>query len=154
MTYQQVRFDLPSEKGGSLTAYRASTGKRLWSVKTGIEKELKYKYRSRPVINDRVIYFEPFAFDLITGKKLSFSLDRSYNCGIVTSAREMMIFRSATLGYFDLTNAGKGIQNFGGIRPGCWINAIPAGGLVLMPDATARCNCSYLMRANNALKPL
>ena len=27
-----------------------------------------------------------------------------------------------------------GTENYGGIRPSCWINAIPASGLVLVPD--------------------
>ena len=65
----------------------------------------------------------------------------------------MLVFRSATLGFLDL-NSGRGTENFGGIRPGCWINALPVGGLVLMPDATARCNCSYLIKASIALQPL
>ena len=45
------------------------------------------------------------------------------------------------------------MQNFGGIRPGCWINVVPAGGLVLMPDATDLCTCSYLIKASIALQP-
>ena len=44
--------------------------------------------------------------------------------------------------------------NFGGIRPGCWINVIPAGGLVLMPDSTTGCKCSYLNTATIALQPV
>ena len=62
------------------------------------------------------------------------------------------MFRSATLGYVDLTE-NRGTQNYGGIRPGCWNNALPAGGLVLMPDATDRCTCSYLIKASIALQP-
>ena len=64
----------------------------------------------------------------------------------------MMVFRSATLGYFDLTK-GQKTENFGGVRPGCWINAIPAGGLVLVPDASAGCVCSYLNQSWFALQP-
>ena len=45
-----------------------------------------------------------------------------------------MLFRSATLGYVDPTDATK-VENFGGIRPGCWINALPVGGLVLFSAA-------------------
>jgi hypothetical protein len=62
-----------------------------------------------------------------------------------------MLFRSATLGYIDFVRQGK-VENYGGIRPGCWINAIPAGGLVLMPDASAGCVCSYLNQAWFALE--
>ena len=61
------------------------------------------------------------------------------------------MFRSATLGFFDLTK-DEGVEDYGGLRPGCWINAIPAGGVVLVPDATAGCQCSYLNRAWVALQ--
>ena len=40
--------------------------------------------------------------------------------------RHLMLFRSATLGYLDLTR-DAGVENFGGIRASCWFNAIPAG---------------------------
>lgn len=47
--------------------------------------------------------------------------------------------------------AASGVENFGGIRPGCWINALPVGGLVLVPDASAGCQCSYQNRSWLAL---
>jgi len=65
----------------------------------------------------------------------------------------MLVFRSATLGYVDLTGGSGYIENYGGIRPGCWINAIPAGGLILMADAASWCTCSYLNQATCALQP-
>ena len=135
-----------------MTAFRASNGKRLWDIKTGIDSKNPYRYSSRPIINSNTIYLEPKAFDLITGRELDFSMSRSYACGITSSAKNLMIFRSATLGYIDLNEPQKGTQNFGGIRPGCWINALPVGGIVLMPDATARCDCSYLIKATIALQ--
>ena len=62
-----------------------------------------------------------------------------------------MLFRSGTLGYLDLSR-DAGTENFGGMRPGCFINAIPAGGLVLAPDGSSKCRCSYQMRAWFALR--
>jgi hypothetical protein len=43
-------------------------------------------------------------------------------------------------------------MNFGGVRPGCWINSLPVGGLVLVPDASAGCQCSYQNRSWVALE--
>ena len=153
MTYQFTRFRQRSEIGGLMTGFRASDGRRLWDVETGVDKNQSYSYSSRPLINGRKVYLEPGAYDLLTGQRLDFSMERSYACGILTGCRDMLVFRSATLGFLDL-NSGRGTENFGGIRPGCWINALPVGGLVLMPDATARCNCSYLIKASIALQPL
>ena len=147
MNYQAVRhsfFGLPSESGGRLAGFDLETGKRKWDQAA--------KYQSRPVINDYKIYAQGGAWNLITGEPLEFEFERSYGCGQISSSKHMMLFRSATLGYHDLTST-EGTQNFGGIRPSCWINAIPANGLVLVPDGSSKCLCSYQMKAWFALQP-
>jgi outer membrane protein assembly factor BamB len=138
MMYQHTRFKLASEVGGRMSAYRASTGEPLWDIKA--------QYESRPVLNDTTIYAQPGAWDLLTGQKKDFAFSRSYGCGTLAGSRHLLTFRSATLGYRDLT-VNRGVEDYGGIRPGCWINALPVGGMVLMPDATERCTCSYLIKA-------
>jgi len=147
MGYQPTAFRLPSERGGQMTAYRASDGKRLW--------EHKVKYTTRPLLNDRTVYTtvgaQGGAWDLVTGAEKRFKLNRSYGCGQLAGGTHLMVFRSATLGYYDLQNS-EGTEDYGGIRPGCWINAIPAGGVVLVPDASAGCQCSYLNQAWIALQ--
>lgn len=148
MNYSAVRhgfFALPSETGGRLAAFDSKTGKRLWDNAA--------KYRSRPIINDNVIYAQDGTWDLKSGRALPFKLDRSYGCGQISSGSNMMLFRSATLGYVDINSSEPETKNFGGIRLGCYINAIPAGGLVLVPDGSSKCQCSYQMRSWFALRP-
>jgi len=145
--YSQRSYQLPSEKGDRLTGFCASDGKRLWDTAA--------RYISRPIINDVTIYAQPHAFDLRTGlRQVDFALkDRQPGgCGPMTGSTHLLLYRSGTLGYTDLSR-GSAVQNYGPVRPGCWINAIVAEGLVLMPDATDRCTCSYLMKASIALAP-
>lgn len=144
MSYQPTRFALASEVGGRLAAFDTQDGARRW--------EKQAAYASRPLINDRTVYAQGGAWDLLTGDTRPFNFSRSYGCGVLAGSRHMMVFRSATLGYFDLQRNER-TENFGGIRPGCWINAIPAGGLVLVPDASAGCSCSYLNQTWFALEP-
>ncbi len=149
MTYQPTRFRLKSEIGGRMTAFRASTGDRLWDNNRADDP--RHEYASRPIINGETIYAQPGAWNLATGRKLEFAFSRSYGCGTLASAENLLIFRSATLGYRDIEKDEEA-QNYGGIRSGCWINAIPAGGLVLLPDAASGCVCSYLIKATIALQ--
>jgi len=145
--YAQRTFQLPSEKGDRLTGFRATDGKRLWDTKS--------KYVSRPIINDDTIYMQPYSYDLFTGKqKTDFRIigRQPGGCGPMSGSTHMLLYRSGTLGYTDLTK-NIGTQNYGPMRPGCWINAIVGGGLVLMPDATDRCTCSYLIKTSIALVP-
>ena len=125
MSYQPVhQASRLSEWGDRMAGIRPSDGTRLWDVRA--------EYESRPILNDRTIYAQPGAWDLLSGRQLPFTFTRSYGCGIPVGSKRMLVFRSATLGYVDLTGGTDGTENYGGIRPGCWINAIPAGGLILM----------------------
>ncbi|MFM8478359.1 MAG: PQQ-binding-like beta-propeller repeat protein [Planctomycetaceae bacterium] len=144
MGSQPTRFALASETGRGLAAFDIETGKQRWRTTDS--------YSSRPMLNDQTIFAQGGAWDLLSGAKRHFDFSRSYGCGILAGSRHTMVFRSATLGYFDLDRQQK-TENFGGIRPGCWINAIPAGGLVLVPDASAGCVCSYLNQSWFALEP-
>jgi len=144
MSYQPTRFRLDSERGGRMRGYSTEDGRKLWEVEAD--------YQSRLMINDRTIYAQGGAWDLLSGEPVPFDFRRSYGCGILASGAHMLLFRSATLGYYDLSGAQR-TENFGGIRPGCWINALPVGGMVLVPDATAGCRCSYLNTAWFALQP-
>ena len=144
MSYQPTRFKLPSELGGRLAAFNATKGEKAWDVEA--------KYTTRPLINGKIVYAEGGAWDVVSGETKPFTLKRSYGCGQLTSSKHLMLFRSATLGIFDLQSP-RGVTDYGGMRPGCWINAIPAGGLVLVPDATSGCQCSYLNQAWVVLQP-
>ncbi len=70
---------------------------------------------------------------------------------MVVGSPQLLLFRSAVLGYVDLAESSR-TRFFGGIRPNCWVNAIPAGGMVLMPDFTEKCVCAYDNKTNLALE--
>jgi outer membrane protein assembly factor BamB len=145
--YSQRSFQLPSEKGNRLNGFRASDGIPLW--------EADEKYISHPVIIDSLVYTQPYARHILTGKlKEDFLLDdrAPCGCGNVSGSLHLLCYRSGTLGYTDL-ESDLGTENYGGIRPGCWINTLPVGGVLLMPDATDQCRCSYLIKSSIALAP-
>jgi outer membrane protein assembly factor BamB len=161
--YSQRSFQMPSEKGTRLTGFRFGTGKRMWDVRE------QRPYLCRPVVNDRLIYAQPNTYDLMTGRKRTgFMAPEAWRsdptlgirrpmsrqpgaCGTISGGRNILLFRSGPLGYIDLLK-NRGLQNYGPARPGCWINAIVSGGMVLMPDATDRCTCSYLIKASIGLR--
>lgn len=144
MAYQSTRFKLPSEEGGKLAVFHGADGYRIW------EKSATYK--TRPLIRDQSILAEGGSWDLSSGEESTFNLGRSYGCGQLASSKHLLLFRSATFAYLDSSAADSKLQNIGGVRPGCWINALPVGGLVLLPDASAGCSCSYQNRSWMALQ--
>lgn len=121
-------------------------------------------YRVRPIVIGDTLHTEPWAWDLATGEPrtrvnpITGQQDRwqfaraGHHCGLPIGSPNCLFFRSMNLGYYDL-NRDDGTMHFGAQRPGCWINFIPAGGLVLMPEASAGCMCPFPNMCSVAFQP-
>jgi len=140
----------------SLIALAADDGRMLWSDRKG--------YRSRPLIVENQIIAEPWAYDLrtgaqrerrnpITGVTDQWQMARpGHHCGNIGAAPGALFFRSGSTAYYDLAD-DSGTAHFGAQRPGCWINCIPACGLVLMPEAASGCMCPFAVHTTIAFAP-
>ncbi len=139
-----------------LVALSASGGYKIWSKDAN--------YRHRPIIIGRRVVAEPWSYDLftgeqqtrlhpLTGKEVPWSFARpGHHCGMLTGCENMLIFRSGFTGFYDLTS-DTGTRHFAGHRLGCWINAIPTNGLVVMPEASAGCVCMFSIASTVVLEP-
>ncbi len=140
-----------------LVVLSAEDGYKLWAKDAN--------YRSRPIVIGNQILAEPWIFDLasgeqlmrphpVTGEMTPWSMMRTgHHCGMVTACDSgMLLFRSGATGFADL-NQDEGIRHFGGHRLGCWINAIAAGGLVMIPEASAGCVCQFSIASTIVLEP-
>ncbi len=129
-----------------IVALSAGDGSTLWSKLIG--------YRVRPLVVGNTLHAEPWAFDLhtgeqkmrihpVTGRKEIWQFARpGHHCGCPAASPHTMLFRSGCLGYYDLVG-DYGTMHFGSMRPGCWINFIPANGLLLVPEASSGCMCAF-----------
>jgi len=127
-------------------ALDAKTGAELWTQKIG--------YRVRPLVIGDTLHAEPWTYGLRTGvqKKRVNPLTGAeepwqwgrpgHHCGTPAASEHTLFFRSNTLGWYDLVG-DYGTQHFGAQRPGCWINFIPACGLMIFPEASSGCMCPY-----------
>ncbi len=137
-----------------ITVLSAADGAMVWSR--------PLNYLRRPLIVGDAIVIEPRACDLrtgaikmrrhpVTGRPVPWEFLRpGHSCGVTSASADAVYYRSycgATAGLTDDT----GVSLFGGIRPGCWINMIPAGGVMLMPEASSGCTCSFPIRSSMAL---
>ncbi len=140
-----------------LVALSASNGYKLWA------KDANYK--GRPIVIGDQVFAEPWSFDLqsgeqkmrrhpLTQEEVPWSLMRTgHHCGIVTGCDSgMLLFRSGDTAFYDL-ELDAGTRHFAGHRMGCWINAIPANGLVMIPEASAGCVCLFSIASTIVLEP-
>jgi len=127
-------------------ALDATDGSLLWERHVG--------YRVRPIVVGDTLHTEPWAFDLrtgkqklrnhpITGRPEPWQFARpGHHCGCPAAAENLMLFRSYTLGWYDL-KGDFGTQHFGGVRTSCWINFVPANGVLMVPEGGSGCMCAF-----------
>jgi outer membrane protein assembly factor BamB len=133
------------EDGKRMIVYDAVSGKVLW------DKEVLYT--DPPILHgDRILAGgrgyqlltgeTVMRDDPLTGKSIPWSYARSYGCNYPVAAENLLTFRSAAAGFYDLVNEG-GVGNFGGFKSSCSSNLIAADGILNAPDYTRTCTCSY-----------
>jgi outer membrane protein assembly factor BamB len=139
-----------------LVALSATDGRVLWAKDAN--------YRHRPIIVGERVIAEPWAFDLrtgqqqmrpnlLTGQPVPWCMMRTgHHCGALAACPHLIAFRSGSTGYYDL-DADVGVQHFAGQRPGCWINAVPANGLLVIPEASAGCVCLFSIESTIVMEP-
>lgn len=137
-------------------ALSANDGTELWSKAMG--------YRTRPLVIGDTLYADPWAFDIYTGEQKTrlhpftgeptvFEFERpGHHCGTVSGCPNTLFFRSWWAAYYDLLD-DYGTGHFSSIRLGCWINMIPANGLVIQPEASSGCTCEYSNQCTVVFQP-
>ena len=143
-----------------LHAFDAESGRELWNlthtpladtVLAGGHGELSH----RPAIVGETIYIYQSAYALKTGKPVpGWAWKRGgHGCGTVSTSLLGMFNRG---GNPQQTTLKTGIQVplTKVTRPGCWINILPAGGLVLIPEGSSGCSCDFAIQTSIALRPV
>ena len=164
--------------GSGYTVYHADSGKLRWAndvpfalydnYGAGVDH---YRWalalRDFPVIPPMLVNGQivapPRAFDLATGEEkhlaspisgeelLPFGVGNG-GCGTYSACPSMMFMRSGSLGIYDMATE-TGMHWVGQVRPSCWINTLPAGGMVLMPEGASSCTCAYSFQTSLAMVP-
>lgn len=148
-----------------LFAFAAGTGEKKWQTDyiglnargtepfgTGGEHGEQWQH---PVINGQTIYSRPYSFDLHTGEKKQYYVYRGGSgCGGLTGSANYLYGRGSNPRMYPLeVNSTSGIQLTQVTRPGCWLNIIPAGGLILVPESSSGCTCGYSLQSSLAFAP-
>ena len=73
-------------------------------------------------------------------------------CAVPTASTSALFYRDTSCHMYDLASRRK-IDLTKVTRPSCWMSIIPAGGLVLMPEASSGCTCGLALQMSVALAP-
>jgi outer membrane protein assembly factor BamB len=108
-----------------------------------------------PVLIGDAVYSRPFAFELATGKKLDYMNYRGgHGCGGLSGSAYYLYGRGDNPRMYPTeTKETEGIRLTHVSRPGCWLNIIPAGGLLIVPESSSGCTCDYPLQTSLAFIP-
>ena len=138
-------------------AFDAGTGRDIWQRTEHMPLKVNGDHgeqNRRPVLMNRNVYLPPWAFKLDTGEPLADwkTSAKRRGCGAVTASASTFFFRDATCSLLDIeTRRGGKVTT--STRPGCWINMIPAAGLLLIPEASSGCTCKHPVQTSMAFRP-
>ena len=93
-------------------------------------------------------------YNLTTGELLAeLNLSkRGYGCGTLSASSKALFFRSGNPASYQLdSHTIEPITKVS--RPGCWINMIPASGMLLIPEGSSGCTCNYAVQGSMAFVP-
>jgi outer membrane protein assembly factor BamB len=139
-------------------AFSAKDCTPLWDVKgisSGkVNDSHGYQDKHPKIIGKRVVH-RYGAFDLHTGKKIANGY-KSSNCSDASASTTYLFTRNggrACIQPVPGVASGRSRSLDGEIRPGCYINIIPAGGLIMLPAASCGCTCDYPVQMSLAWLP-
>ena len=140
-------------------AFDAATGAARWQADHNSELPTDGghgEYNRHPTIVGRIVYAWPYAYNLKSGAKVEgWKFDRQgHGCGGVSASAEALFWRGHNPWMYNLGPDGGPVRLNKVTRPGCWINIIPAGGLVLIPEASSGCTCGYPLQTSLAYRPV
>jgi len=136
-------------------AYNAVNGKQLWFRNHRATHYHHGGHRRKTVILGDTLLQEPVAYDLRTGKR-KWTFPKRNKCAALSASANYLFGRAGVHSMFDVgvlagSRQGQAVEPLTSVtRPGCWINTITAGGLVLTPEASSGCSCGYPIRASMA----
>ncbi|MBN1853587.1 MAG: PQQ-binding-like beta-propeller repeat protein [Pirellulales bacterium] len=140
-------------------AFDAMTGETRWDACHATDLPVRGghgEYNRHPTIVGNRVYTYPYAYELRTGRRIDgWKFDRhGHGCGNISASEYCLFWRGNHPWLYDLRPNGGPRQMNQVTRPGCFINIIPAGGLVLIPEASSGCTCDYPMQMSLAYAPV
>lgn len=162
-----------SEAGAAnyqIRALKSADGSLIWEtahkhVRRGLGhgEQVHHPVALRQQSGQKLLVVEPYLYDLQNGERIvpegapaNWSLNRpGHSCGTLSGSGHCLFFRANNPTVLNLSKAREDpFTKLSPSRPSCWINIIPAGGRLLIPEGSASCVCSYSLQTSMAFVPI
>ncbi len=150
-------YAFQSESGDKKWENSYRGGDSRWNNKTdksNLGGEHGEQWQHPVILADKLI-LPPYDFDLQTGKRGQYYLNRGGGgCGGLSGSAHYLYARGSNPRMYSIHDGletGTPLTKVN--RPGCWINTIPAGGIVTLPESSSGCTCDYSIQTSFAFIP-
>ncbi len=155
----QKEIETATKNRYSMVAYDSHTGEPRWTSLDvpGYQDAIDGNHgalNQHPAIVGDIIYGNGYARFVKTGEDYTgWKWTKSHKCATLSASGRYAFSRyeAAKLPFmFDLeTGTREALTTVS--RPGCWINMLPVGGLVIIPEASSGCTCGYSLQTSMAI---
>ena len=99
-----------------------------------------------PAIVGDSIYWQPNKYNLQNGAQQTWAGVSQSGCGTISTSANYAFNRYSNPRMHSLSGGSWSLCSEA--RVGCYINIVPAGGLVLVPESGSGCTCSYSLQSS------
>ncbi|HOZ46682.1 MAG TPA: PQQ-binding-like beta-propeller repeat protein [Candidatus Hydrogenedentes bacterium] len=140
-------------------AFDSTSGETVWTTDHATTLRVDGghgEYNRHPTIVGETVYAWPYAYNVKTGQRIEgWTFDRQgHGCGGISASAHGLFWRGGNPWLYDLRPGGGSHRITSVTRPGCWINMLAVGGLIVIPEADAGCTCGFPIQTSLALAPL
>lgn len=136
-------------------AFNISTGEIDWTQSVPTASKINGDHGDQDghpvVVGDRLYltsFHEGVCLDVPSGSVINWDFERGgHGCSQLSATMNNLYYRGTNPVAYDIKN-DKLDRFTTTTRSGCWINMIPAGGLLSVPDYSSGCNCEYSMQTS------
>jgi outer membrane protein assembly factor BamB len=134
-----------------IQVFSARDGSALWNTSYEFARNGYGSDEYPPLVIGDVLFTEPYAHNLRNGTRVNLKGEEDdqwrlgggrAGCSAASSSATCLIWGDRFPALYDITQ-DRGVRLNALTKAGCWVNFIPAGGMILIPEGSSGCSCSF-----------
>ena len=130
-----------------------ANGAQRWSASHSWTADNHSGHMQHPVLYDDTVYLEPHGYRLSDGKRLEKRMGGREGCHIYVGAEKALLYRGKARQVCLWNRETGNVSWWSDLRPSCWLSAVPANGMILVPESGGGCSCGRWLETSIAFVP-
>jgi len=136
-----------------LYRFNPDDGAPIWHAEHRWPSNNHSGHMQHPVIVGPAIYLEPTGYSLADGKVIAPKIGGREGCHTYLASSRALIYRGRGRRASMWSLDDGSVTSWAGLRPSCWLSMVPAGGMLLVPEAGGGCSCGVWLETSIGFAP-